>query len=433
MSLSMSVTQKSYAACSPGIPCTEYDIYTDTTAGTDAALNGPKTGIPAPYDNVTGATTSACDGNFMNQIYSNAYMQASREVLMSEQLIHKPDSVLEYTCFDQYVLQTGEHAGPIFSESTEWENREICLSTGDDTADASTSPPTCPDGSGENVVGNQSITINVVFPDTTLDTDLQALLSDTLTNYIDNNFSHTFLGEAITIDNDMDNTLPIGGGTYNCSHMSTVWNIAKCIDFGEDDRFRNFADLINADPRSIPQECSPGFSSTDTVITGDDPSKLDNVGAGDVSNVVMDPCPVAGTPVAGVNTNFSNDLIRIANNCDDGANLNAYAVFDVMDMYDDIILGVGSPVGTYIPGTGGSTTGVITCAPPLPTGIPVITYEVSDLTFSGAISTLSRNISAHYEHVCPNPGCYYKPIKIPYVLNTGLPAAGTTGICVPYR
>tara|TARA_R110001592_G_scaffold16881_14_gene71716 strand:+ start:3823 stop:5175 length:1353 start_codon:yes stop_codon:yes gene_type:complete len=424
-----------HAACSPGIPCTDYDIYNDLTSGTDAAINGPKTGTAPPHANTTGTTTSACDGNFMNQIYSQAFMNASREVIMSEQIIHKPDSVLEYTCFDQWVSVAAEHAGPIFSESTTWEDHEVCLSTGDDTA-SSGRPPTCPDGSGENVVSPQSVTINVVFPDDHLDNVLEPLLFPTLQTYIDNNFSHTYLGEATTIDNDLD-TSDIGSGSYNCSHMSTVWNIAKCIDFEEDDRFRTFEDLVNADPRSIPVECSAGFSASDAVEAGTNSTKLDSTtpGSSTSSTSIMNPCPASAAVVSGVNTDFSNDLIRIANNCDDGANLNAYSIFDTMKLYDEMILGLQTPIGTYIPGTGGSTSGVITdCSDPIPTGVPVVTYEYINAIGAGVglVNIVQRTPRLHYEYICTNPGCYYRPVKVPYVTNGPVPASTPAGACLPY-
>ena len=70
------------AACSPGIPCTGYDAYSNPFASNNPAWNGLKTGVPVPNGlNLTGATVTACDGNFMNQIFSRAYMEASREVL----------------------------------------------------------------------------------------------------------------------------------------------------------------------------------------------------------------------------------------------------------------------------------------------------------------------------------------------------------------
>ncbi len=420
------------AACSPGIPCTDYDIYTDTESGILPSLNGPKTGTPAPYDNVTGSSSSACDGNFMNQIYSHAFMNGNREVIMSEQIIHKPDSVLEYTCFDQWVNVAREEAGKIFTEDDgTWDNREVCLSTGD----SQTSDPTsCPSG-GTNTVSPYSVTINAARASGTVSGNLQSLIFGNLDTYINNNFSHKFMGEALSID--VDSSFPDASGTsYSCSNMSLVWDIAKCIDFEEDDRFRTFEDLVSQDPRSIPTECSPGNSSSDSVTAGTSSTKLDNTtpGSSTSASSIMDPCPASGSAVSGVNTGFSNDLIRVANNCDDGSNLNAYSSFDVMKLYDEMILGIQTLVGTYLPGTGGISSGVVTnCNAPIPTGVPVVTFEYNNsLLGPGLINVVSRTAKIHYEHICTNPGCYYRPVKIPFVINGPVPATTPTGVCTPY-
>lgn len=424
-----------YAACSPGIPCTDYNIYTDTTAGVATALNGPKTGRPTPYTNVTGSSSSVCDGNFMNQIYSNAFMNASREVIMSEQIIHKPDSVLEYTCFDEWVNVAREEVGKIFTEDdATWNNRVVCLST----EDSQTSDPnSCPSG-GTNTVSPYQITINAAQPVGTTSSDLQSLIFGNLGTYITNNFAHKFMGESLSID--IDSSFPNASGTtYNCSHMSTVWNIAKCVDFEEDDRFRTFEDLVLNDPRSIPVECSPGNSSSDTVTAGTSSTKLDNTSTGSSTpaSSIMNPCPAAGTVTAGVNTGFSNDLIRVANNCDDistPANLNSYSSFDVMKLYDEMILGVQTLVGTYLPGTGGVSSGVVsTCNSPIPTGVPVVTYEYSSSgTGPGNMDIVVRTANIHYEYICTNPGCYYRPNKIPFIVNGPVPSSTPAGVCMPY-
>lgn len=408
-------------ACSPGIPCTGYDIYTDTTAGTDPALNGPKTGTPAPHTNVTGNTSSACDGNFMNQIYSQAFMEASREVIMGEQMIHKPDSVLEYTCFDQWI-SVAAHNGAYFSESTEWEDRDVELWTGGfDTTNNGVEPDhgdttTMNDGSSGGLPFPDQQDYSV-FEDDRLDNILAPLLFSSLENYIDANFSHTFLGESTTIDENM-NTASIGGSNYNCTHMATVWELAKCIDFGEDDRFRSFQHLVDFDPRTIPLACSPGFESSDAVIQGSAGTKLDNTtpGAGlgvMPSEGLSSPCPAPGGPVAGNNTDFSNDLIRLANNCENAASdPNSFVSFDLMETYTDLINGPG----VYVPGVGNSF-GIIICGDPVPTGVPVISYDISLNLNSTAPYTgieATRQAFVHYEHICPNAGCVYIAPKIPY-------------------
>jgi len=433
------------AACSPGIPCTGYDIYTNTDSGTNASFSGAKTGTPAPHANVTGATTSACDGNFMNQIYSRAFLEGSREVIMSEQIIHKPDSVLEYTCFDQFINMAAHNAGTAFSESQKWSNTSVSLLTADDTASTTIINQTAP----ASLLPDQLM--HSVFSDERLDNVLEDFLFDILQDYVDDNFDHTFMGESIIIDNDI-NTSQIGANSYACTHMETIWNIARCIDFGEDDRFRSFEHLVNFDPRSIPQSCSPGNESDDTIEAGNDTTKYENVSSGggifskmpiDLKTIFYtDPitgvdlnldldgvnnCPPAGGAVSGVETDISNDIIRVANNCDSETvndQLNMYSSFDIMKTYTDMIKGFG----LYIPGTG-NVTGIIICSAPLPTGIPVITYNITN-SLSGGIDAMERSYEFHFDHICPNAGCYYQPIKVPYIWGAPIPAVGT-GLCLP--
>ncbi len=421
--LTLNVIADSYAACSPGIPCTTYDIYSTTGA------NAPKSG-----------DSGSCDSNFMNQIYSKAFLEANREVIMAGQLIHKPDSVLEYTCFDQFIAKSAHAAGPIFSETQEWatgpkslRGNEIETDTADDD---NTGTEVLDTPCGGDCLPDQSL--YVVFELDRLDHVLEDFLLETLEEYIDGSFSHTFLGEGTTIDNNL-NTTNIGANAYNCSHMSTVWSISKCLDFGEDDRFRSLKDLINADPRSIPTECSPNIA-TDTVLAGSTSTKLNNTnagldGTGGFPITLSGLCPPPGGLVAGTNTGMTNDQIRLANNCDTAAGPNAFATFDTMATLNGLIKGYGihmrgaaSSADPNVTMTGVNT--IVTCSDPLPTGVPVVSYTYSHLLVNG-IDTVSRTTQVHYDHLCPNLGCYYQPNKVGYVIGALLPAT-TTGICIPY-
>ncbi len=419
-----------YAACSPGIPCTGYTVGSNPTANTDAAFNGPKSGAPAPYDE------TACDANFMNQIYSRAFMEANREVIMSQQLINKPDSVLEYTCFDQHVSMVARQAGPIFSESQDWRNRviEIWTAGTDSTYGGTAGSRTTTIINTPNVNIWPDQTSYSVFEDDRLDNILEASLFDTLQDYIDGNFAHTLLGEATTIDNSIDTSAI--GANYNCSHMSTLWNIAKCIDFGEDDRFRSFATLVSQDPRSIPLACSPSAIANDSIRAGIDTTKVDTAATGTPASMpsggISDPCPAAGGPASSAETGFSDDLIRLSTNCDTGAASNSFASFDPIETYQNLLNGVGE----YAAGTGGSASGNITCAPAIPTGVPVITYRISDTnstagTGPGGIRVADREPRIHYDHFCPNPGCFYDVTTQAYTLGAPLPATTPTGTCRP--
>lgn len=450
------LSHSAYAACSPGIPCTDYDIISNpgASSSTDPSYHGPKSGAPRnasnpadPFANVSGATVTSCDGNFMNQIYSRAFMEASREVILSAQMIHKPDSVLEYSCFHQQVNMTAVYGGLAFSESTHFEDKHFQLLTGGwNTRDNGVEP----DESVVEPINNTTANLGIaaqerysVFSEARLDLILSTYLKESVKSYIDSNFSHTFLGDALNMDGDIIiPTEPLANDTtFDCSHMKLVWDVAKCVDFGEDDKFRDFQHFINYDPRTIPYSpynntgsCSPGYE-TDDSIGGPGGATLENsspgllMDTGQINDDTGDPydfCPDPGGPQSGVNTGgFSNDMIRLMNNCDQDGNagVKEYVSFNHMDTHKDLIKGHG----LYLPGVG-NDTGYITCGAPRSTGVPVITYTHS-MTKDGDLNNAlfaSRQATVHYDAVCPNPACHFVPFffaKIPQVPGTPLTVA----------
>ncbi|MBI1300383.1 MAG: hypothetical protein GC137_01870 [Alphaproteobacteria bacterium] len=382
----------------------------------------------------------------MNQIYSRAFMEASREVILSAQMIHKPDSVLEYSCFHQQVNMAAVHGGKAFSESTQFEDKDFQLLTGGWNT---TNDGIEPDESIIEPINNTSANLGIpeqekysVFSEERLDLILSEYLKESIKTYVDSNFSHTFLGDAISIDSEtIDPSEPLDSSTtFDCSHMKAIWDIAKCVDFGEDDQFRSFNHFIEYDPRSIPRSCSPGNETNDS-IGGPDGDTLDNSPPGLImgSGGLQDLCPPAGGPQAGVNTGgFSNDMIRLMNNCDNGSSTDPqklFAAFNYMDTHKDLIKGHG----IYLPGVG-NLTGIIGCGSPRSTGIPVLTYTHSMATDPDLNNAMfaSRETEIHYDAVCPNPACYFIPFKVPHVigaplsilLNTQDDAIGP-GVCVP--
>jgi len=425
--------------CSPGIPCTGYDLYTDFNAGHDPNLNGPKTG-KAPVD----YSESTCDGNFMNQIYSKAYMEGTRQVIMSEQIIHKPDSVMEYTCFQGYVNKAASIESQ-FSYTSRWDTGYTQdLETDSDTKEIKLTAATRvyrKDFNDNDIRCNATDMADGDECVNDLSGALNYIVSDTLGSYLGGSFSHKYLGEALTIDTS--------GAPAGCADMATVWSIAKCLDFSEDDRFRTFESLIYADPRSIPQECSPGHTffdnndptdpatlEDDDIKAGDNSTKLDTTGPASASGTLSSLCPPAGTEEPGVNTRFSNDLLRVSNNCSDATGPHAYVEMDLIEFQDYLLLGAGTNSSVYIPGTGGDPDGMIPCADPFPTGIPVITYEHDPLaagTLPGLDMVAKRRKFVHFEHICPNPGCFYRATKILLPLETTpIPNSTPLGRCVRY-
>src|SRR5690349_5990742 len=47
--------------------------------------------------------TTPCDPEYMDALEARAYLEAQREVAQNQNFILKPDSVLEYTCFDMFL------------------------------------------------------------------------------------------------------------------------------------------------------------------------------------------------------------------------------------------------------------------------------------------------------------------------------------------
>lgn len=454
------------ASCSPGIPCTNYSLPANPTAGTIATLNGPKTGKPAPY------TGGMCDGNFMNQIISKAYLGASREVIMSEQMIHKPDSVLAYTCFDQLLGYTSVHGG-VFSESLTFgrnsngNRRGFALKAGDDsgssephdgsdenngsiTPDSGSGlvgvpPPQCDDAPCEYYYVVESdgrfrqmgtLLATGTFPsepvqhNQRLDKLLERTVASSLYSYLNSNFNHTYLGGNSSISRPGGS---IASASYNCAQMGTIWQLAGCSDFGEYDRFRNFSDLVRQDPRAFPSACSPSNIATDSDDRVDATNPPLNF-----SYELTQPCPAADGTNTGstANTGITNLQIDLAHNCN-----YTYAHFDIYEPLTGIIK---SPVVTASPSPGDTSkllTGHPTlCSQPLPTGVLVISYTHL-LTTLGPLATPAVLRFVHYDHVCPNPGCYYVPVKVPMpmvpgsplnVLNmSSVPSVASSGVCSP--
>ncbi len=448
-------TNDAHATCSPGIPCTEYDLYDDSiypAPGENKNYNADKTGIgiltgPVPnfpdlpdinidYPEVS---TSICDGNFMNQIYSKAYMEASRQDIMAQQLIHKPDSVLEYTCYDKFINHAANNAAS-FSETLDWEERTITLKTDETTKDIEIT-----------VVRNNEISSSPDAQENLYEMDpndgdedvkdlseaLDYLISHTLENYITNNFAHNYLGDMAAIDNNM--TFGVDKSNYDgCTDMALVWEAAKCTNFGVEDTFLSLEDLINYDPRILPEgsACEP----TGTIPEPPQP---------DEPQVTMTPfCPDDDdSPEADTNINY--DLIRLSNNCANEDGEHAYVEMDLIELQDYILLGTGDEDedGKYIPGTGGDEDGEIECGSPIPTGVPIITYELVKDTEVQGYRIGDKLTYFHYEHICLNPGCFYRPVKMdlstpdadgnlptipPFDDGTDDRDDQTRGACIPY-
>lgn len=231
-------TAKAYAAaaCLAGMPC----IVPATPNDPVNQQDGPSAAGSPNIDKLS-EPLGACDADLMNQIYSRAWLESQRETIKARILVRKPDSILEYTCFNQLANVTATKAPPLFSESTRWALQILPL----------------------GLINYRPVIaeLTVLMPPGMLLGHIGTLVQMSLSQYITDNFSHRFLGGSA----NLDYTGGLGG-TYNCTNMNRVYFEAKCRDAVTDDRFWKFSELINPDPRLLPQICSNGTKITQQQI-----------------------------------------------------------------------------------------------------------------------------------------------------------------------
>lgn len=183
---------------------------------------------------VLAQNASTCDPNYYETLKSRAWLEAQREITQNQNLIAKPDSVLEYTCFDQSMNVLALGANVMFSGSTRW---------------------------------------GPVLPPTSMAVALEGLVGSALQTYQAGNFSHTFLGGRSSIDHQFKS---IAGGAYNCAVMNAVWMEAKCAGFAEKpetDGFYTFTHYRdNPDKRQLPTPCNPDTRWSTEIANVDTPT-----------------------------------------------------------------------------------------------------------------------------------------------------------------
>lgn len=171
--------------CIPGLPCVGYEAGDETTAHR--------------------STSRACDADFMNQITAKATLEAQREMMVNQSHIVKPDSVLEYSCFNEQALKSAV------------------------------------------ALDNPYVPILAMEP---------------VANFINKNFNHGYTGGKIpagTLASEF------GSSSQNCNYMQAVWAKAKCAN-ASTDGFLSFEELISTDPRTLPTSCSGSDEMSQEVL-----------------------------------------------------------------------------------------------------------------------------------------------------------------------
>jgi hypothetical protein len=347
--------------CLPGIPClaprseNRPNITTDGPNQSDAPNNALRDGNPM------------CDADFMNQIYGKAFLEASREHIMGQAVIRKPDSILEYVCFDQLLDRVGDEGGKNFSETDVWRgpfkgertkaNRiDIDGYIGPHKVQSSECANPVKGGSPyQQTEGCSDVRLNVYMNRGRLNLDLGRLVATSMEKYLENNFDHTFLGGEMSEDYAACDI------NYVCNFMNIVYLAAKCRDMNVDDPFMKFEELVGLDPRYLPRICE----NPDGTATG---------------------------------TGFTRQIIDLAKNTDSANPRNdfQYVNFDETNAnYLALYQGDGTRLDD------GTT---VRCSDPVPTGIKVkrVIQE-----FDNRGRSTVRETQRYNDMVCINPGCSF--------------------------
>lgn len=163
--------------------------------------------IPASAQNIA---PQPCDSEYWKQLTAKAWLEAEREIMQNQNLIFKPDSVFQYTCFDRFLNINAWEGGDIFVHTAYFGDPIIPRAT--------------------QYAMEQALS-NVVY--------------QSLVTYLSGNYEHTFLGgrtgpnmlgsESIE-HTPQSPTGKISGG-YVCQHMSKVWKASKCANFIDNEAF----------------------------------------------------------------------------------------------------------------------------------------------------------------------------------------------------
>lgn len=256
---------------------------------------------------------SSCDAQYMDALEAKAWLHAQRRITQNKNLILRPDSVLEYSCFDQFLGY---------------------IAANPDARRFSENRPAYP-------LWNPVITAVNEF---SLDIALIETIYIPLITYLQQNFQHTYLGGR---------TEPVPGapppwGEYNCTAMQYVWSLARCRDYidefeetlGAFDGFYDFPWYTANDPRVFPPNmpvCDPHPNMADGIIEAYRGEGQDGVHGDEWPSFVLfdenDPFPqvydetddgglcnglYCEDPIENVLTEYHNDLI-IHGACDESA------------------------------------------------------------------------------------------------------------------
>ncbi len=228
--------------CLPGLPCIEDKTDNDPTDPDDGPSVAGETNASKLNKTHTAAKPATCDADLLNQMYGRSFLEAQREKIKIQTVLRRPDTVLEYTCFNEWAQWGVAQSAYIFSESERWHPKKVEI-----------------DGR-INIFSIDEVEIDVFMGPDRLENSVEKLVLDSLDMYIIRQFPYSFLGGATFLKH-----IPIGI-FYWCPYMNMVYDIAKCNNFGDDDPFMTFKELVDVDPRVLPIPCFLGTQIIDEVI-----------------------------------------------------------------------------------------------------------------------------------------------------------------------
>jgi hypothetical protein len=219
---------------------------------------------PAVFAGVAPAIPPTCDTNFWDVLRARAWEEANREITQNQNLIAKPDSVLQYICFDSYMehlARYSENGGPEDPDGTGgiFYDLYVLLRRIPGSID-----PALTDGLDMNSV------LEILIFDSLEDGVSALSIADAggataavcgRDHYLEANFDHNMLGGRSGISGDLGSS--IGDNAYSCNRMRQVWEAAKCYNFQTraHDGFFNFdqyraREAADRDYRELPTECT---------------------------------------------------------------------------------------------------------------------------------------------------------------------------------
>lgn len=243
-------------------------------AGISALMTAFVVGPHAAGAAGAGFADSPCDyDGYFESLKSRAWMEAQREMTQNQHLIQKPDSVLQYSCFDGFERDLAIQASNMFSESGRW-----------------------------GAVDTSS-----------MDTALSGAVDTALVEYLGKNFTNKLVGETITDPTPYRLELP-ASSAYNCETMNAVWQKAQCANFNstETSGFFTFDDYVSGDEKF--NTCAnPDLTNewTDAQrIALVEPPWLNDPAKAYIADLSADDC-AASTPIStGVTVNRPKDEPR---------------------------------------------------------------------------------------------------------------------------